>query len=416
MSNTSYRGIFLVARWEYVTRIRSKTFILTTLLLPLIMISFSFASVFFADKGESPPLVIAIVDGSGEWSEKIGAEFDKRYTRDDGAVSFPRVPLSDGDHLTQRQQAEAHLEAGAISAYLVVAPDFGESGIIEFISTGTAGVFEQSQLRRAVQQLWIRAKLASHGLSASIADELQREIIWESYKVTGSGLEKRDRLTIFTAPFMAVMILFFAIFLSAQMLMRSIIEERGSKLVEMLLSSLSSQDLMTGKILGLGALGLTQMGIYITIAAIMTSRGDFDIMPLAQIPIFLLFAILGYFFYAALFAAVGSMFESEQDAQPVVGPITFIPMLAIVVSTAIIRQPQSLMAHIASFFPPMTPFVMITRVSVTQLPWWEVVAAAVVLGLSAWVMMRWAGIVFRTAILMYGKRITLPEIIRWIRA
>ncbi|MCH7939623.1 MAG: CoA transferase [Candidatus Marinimicrobia bacterium] len=246
--------------------------------------------------------------------------------------------------------------------------------------------------------------------------ELEREIDWKAYTAQGSGLTKQDRLQAFMAPFIAVMILFMAIFFSAQMLMRSIIEERGNKLVEMLLSSLSSKDLMTGKILGLGALGLTQLGFYMAIAAVVSSRSGFDMLPLGLIPVFLLFAILGYFFYAALFAAVGSMFESEQDAQQVVGPLTMLPILPLITASSIIAQPDSMFARIASYFPPVTPFIMIIRVSVTELPWWEIASTAAVLGLSAWVMMRWAGIVFRTAILMTGKRITLPEIIRWIRS
>ncbi|MQY63472.1 MAG: hypothetical protein GH143_04095, partial [Calditrichaeota bacterium] len=277
-------------------------------------------------------------------------------------------------------------------------------------------IFEQEQLRRAVQSAWTRAAFQRHRVDPELLATLKQDIAWTSYAAKGKSLSAIDEMQAFMTPIIYVMILFFAVFLSSQILMRSIITERGSRVVEMLLSSITSRDLMTGKILGLGLVGLTQMTIYLLVVSLAGAGRGVELISAGGAGYFLLYAILGYFFYAAIYASVGCLFETEQEAQQVVGLLSLIPILPLVFSSYVIIHPDALVVRAASFFPPLTPFLMIIRLEVSEVPWWEVAGTVLVLALFTVLMMRWAGVVFRTAILLYGKRVTLPEIVRWVKA
>ncbi len=410
------KSAWLVARWEYITRIRSKFFLVSTILMPLLIVGMMFLPVLLMDESDVRGLTLAIVDGSGEWAGQIGQILDERHRTPDGAPRYPCYPLLNEGQLEQRVEAAALLEAGVIDAYLVIGPQFNETGEVSYIARDQGRIFEQEQLRRAVQSAWTRAAFERHQVDPELLATLNRNIDWTAYAARGEDFSESDEMQAFMTPIIYVMILFFAIFFSSQILMRSIITERGSRVVEMLLSSITSRDLMTGKILGLGLLGLTQMTIYLVVTSLAGAGRGGELISAGGAGYFVLYAIPGYFFYAAIYASVGSLFETEQEAQQVTGLLSLIPILPLIFSSYVITHPDALVVRAASFFPPLTPFLMIIRLAVTDVPWWEVAGTVLVLVGFTVLMMRWAGVVFRTAILLYGKRVTLPEIVRWVRA
>ncbi len=410
------KAAWLVARWEYLTRIRSKFFLVSTILMPLLIVGMIFLPVMLLDDEGVQGLTPAIVDGSGEWAGRIGQLLDERHRSPDGAPRYPRYPLLNEGQLEQQVEAAALLEAGVIDAYLVIGPRFGVTGEVSYIARDQGRIFEQGQLRRAVQSAWTRAAFQRHQVDPELLATLNRNIIWTAYAAKGDRVSISSEMQAFMTPIIYVMILFFAIFFSSQILMRSIITERGSRVVEMLLSSITSRDLMTGKILGLGLLGLTQMAIYLVVTSLAGAGRGVELISAGGAGYFILYAIPGYFFYAAIYASIGSLFETEQEAQQVAGLLSLIPVLPLVFSSYVIIHPDALVVRVASFFPPLTPFLMIIRLVVTEVPWWEVAGTVLVLAVFTVLMMRWAGVVFRTAILLYGKRVTLPEIVRWVRA
>ncbi|UCH63455.1 MAG: ABC transporter permease [Fidelibacterota bacterium] len=406
---------WLVARWEYTIRIRSKFFLISTLLMPLLIVGMMYLPMLLIDESDVRGLELAIVDASGEWAGQIGQLLDERHNTSDGIPLYPRWILQSESRHGQRAEAIALLEAGVIEAYLVIEPEFITKGEVSYVTRDQGRVFEQEQLRRAVQSVWTQAAFQSHRVDPELLATLNQDIAWTSYASKGKSLSAIDEMQAFMTPIIYVMILFFAVFFSSQILMRSIITERGSRVVEMLLSSITSRDLMTGKILGLGLVGLTQIAIYLLVASLAGVGRGVELISAGGAGYFILYAILGYFFYAAIYASVGSLFETEQEAQQVVGLLSLIPILPLVFSSYVIIHPEALVVRIASFFPPLTPFLMIIRLEVTKVPWWEVAGTALVLALFTLLMMRWAGVIFRTAILLYGKRITLPEIVRWVK-
>jgi len=219
----------------------------------------------------------------------------------------------------------------------------------------------------------------------------------------------------YLTPVIFVMVLYFAIFLSSQILMRSVLAERTNRLVEILLSSVTAGQLMSGKILGLGLLGLTQIFFYMITGYIISIYQGYQIVTSLNIIMFLVYFILGYLLYAGIFAAIGALFSSEQEAQHAVSILSIVTIIPILMSSYVIANPQSVATVVLSFIPILTPFFMILRVGIEMPPLYEIVATIAILTIFVLITMLVAGKIFKTAILMYGKRPTLPEVIQWIK-
>jgi len=211
------------------------------------------------------------------------------------------------------------------------------------------------------------------------------------------------------------LLLFIGAFITAIMAFYSVIKEKANRVVELMLSSVSAMELMAGKILGLGLAGLIQVMAWSAAIGFAASRfvpitlSAFSIVHFVAYP---LYFTLGYLLIAAMYATVGAAMKDVHSggAQGMVGIIPYLPMMFV---AAVIEHPEQVWIRIASFFPPFTPSLMMMRLAITPVPWWEVVASLVLLGVSVYALMRFAARVFEAAMLMYGKSATLREIWRW---
>jgi ABC-2 type transport system permease protein len=214
-----------------------------------------------------------------------------------------------------------------------------------------------------------------------------------------------------------VMIMFFALVPTGQILMRSVIEEKSSRVIEVLLSSVTATELMVGKIIGLGTVGLTLVGTWAAIGGLIAWRlgGGFPIGG-ADAGMFLLYFLPGYFFYAALLGSIGSICHSERDAQPFLTPISLMLILPVMLGFAIAQSPDHVLVRIASFVPFFAPSLMMFRWTIQAPPAWEIAATWIAL-LAATIAMFWASSrIFRVGILLTGKRPTIAEVARRLRA
>ncbi len=200
--------------------------------------------------------------------------------------------------------------------------------------------------------------------------------------------------------------------------------------MEVLLGSVSPRELMTGKIVGIGLVGLTQVVIYLATAGALRAwaagattggaveglGGALDALTPVKLLWFVVFFLLGYFLYTALFAAVGSVCNSEEEAQNLQTPVVMCLVLPMVTTIYFVGNPDSTPAVVASLFPPFTPMVMYMRISVLTPPLWQILLSAALTGATIWILFRAVAKVFRIGVLLYGKRPTIPEIIRWARS
>ena len=282
----------------------------------------------------------------------------------------------------------------------------------------------ESALERAV--ILLRLERAQLKAEPAMLRKAMTSIEFETFQVSASGTEsKKGFLEAYFGTFLFVMILYVTLLLYGIAVMRGILEEKSTRVMEVLLGSLSPQELMTGKILGIGLVGLTQVGIYVltavTLPLLVPSGGGAMASVLEALnPIrmvwFLVFFVLGYFMYTSLFAAVGAVCNSEQEAQNLQSPVIMCLVIPMVATFFFVSQPDSTVARVVSLIPLFTPMVMVMRINPLPPPLWEILLSiALTLGFT-WLLFRGVAKIFRIGILMYGKRPTVPEILRWARS
>jgi ABC-2 type transport system permease protein len=236
-------------------------------------------------------------------------------------------------------------------------------------------------------------------------------------RISPTGEERESGfLEIFWSSYIFLMAMMMLIATSGQILIRSVVEEKTNRIIEVLASSCSATDLMTGKILGLSALGLTQIGLYTLMGVAAVSYFGIEGLEFENVWLLLPYFVLGYLFYAAIFVVVGSPLSSEHEAQQVTSWIVLLLMIPFVFAFIAIENPGMPIIRYLSFIPFFTPSLMALRIPIVMPPVGDIVATLGILIVCTAVMMWIAGRIFRVAILSYGKRPSVGEIIRWVKS
>lgn len=405
------KNLFKVIRWEYLTRIRSKWFIISTLMMPLLLIGFMFLPSFIMTKADTGIKIIGLIDATGDFSRQFENLLRERYELKDGQPKYQVIVLRNSIIAAEL------LDSLIIDAYVHIPDDVLETNQVRYYARYLGDYRTPGEIQAVVNSILFERRVARSGLDSRLVRELSREVDFRKIEIGRAGEQKeRNEILTYLVPIIFVLMLYFAIVMSSQVLMRSVLEERSNRLIEILLSSVSPTELMTGKILGLGFMGLTQLAIYLAVGTLISQSRGLDIISTSHIGFFLLYFVLGYLFFAAIFASVGVIFNSEQDAQQAVSLISLISVLPLLMSSYVIANPESVLTTLLAHIPFLTPFFMILLIGINIPATWQLLSTAAILIVAAILAMWSAGKIFRTAILMYGKRPTLPEIVQWIRA
>jgi ABC-2 type transport system permease protein len=224
--------------------------------------------------------------------------------------------------------------------------------------------------------------------------------------------------------YLFIMMLYMTILMWGVAVQRSIIEEKNNRVIEVLLSSLKPQDLMFGKIFGIGAVGLTQYAIWGLFGTLMTLYGLTMGGPVAEVVsnlsfstlgFFILYYLLGFLFYSTLFAGIGSVCNTDQEAQQMQTPVVLCLVFTILIPMMVIQRPDSLFATVVSLIPVFTPIVMFMRINVLMPPLWQIALSVIIMIVSIRITGGLAARIFRTGILMYGKKPDAREILKWLK-
>jgi ABC-2 type transport system permease protein len=274
------------------------------------------------------------------------------------------------------------------------------------------------QLDRAI----LLRELSQRGVASAQADELLKPVKLEMVHLeAGKETKANDRGMFFTI-FAMVMLLYTAVIFYGVSVMRAVLEEKNSRVMEVLLSSATSTELMAGKLIGVGAVGLTQIGIWIAMAgayalpalAASASTGEIHIPPLT-LAAFALFFLLGYLLYSSIYAAIGAVITSEQEGQQ----LQFVILLPLIISVfmmgPVMRAPDAPVAVWTSMVPFFSPVLMYLRIATQPPPVWQIALSVLLLVATIAGLLILCGRVYRIGILMYGKRPTLPEIAKWLK-
>lgn len=418
----SWRRVWAILRREYVLRVKNKWFLITTFGLPLLFLGMAFLPALLVSAGGGETLRMGVVDRVG----MEGADLPSLLARQDSTLVAEPVEV---DTAATREELLEALRTSEKTAFLVLEPGVLEGEPATLLTRESVGEGRQRDIRDAVRQAAIRTGLARSGLDPEEATAVyeRSRLDLSVSRVDREGTQSEELMGALAITLTFLLYMMFIIY--GQMITRGVLEEKTSDIAEVLVSSVRPWELMLGKVLGIGGMGLTQIAIWAAAIGLLTAYGltaassaltemgiDLGALPLLEIGgVFLLFFLLGYFLFASLFGAVGAIVGDEQEVQQV----SFVPMMLVIIPFVIaftsLQDPTSPVMVWGSFFPFFTPILMVVRVTMGVAAAWEVIVSVVLVVLTILGMAWLTGRIYRVGILMTGKRPNLPELMRWIR-
>ena len=406
-----------VAKWEFMEKVKSKAFIISLVLMPLIMVVFGILPGLLASKPDDKATVIGMIDHTGTISQPLAARLNEKYKLPSGTPNYVLRQLSgNGSKEEQKLQANKLISSKEIEGYFSIPATVYDSGRVEFRAENVGNIRVTERFSRTIEEVIVEQRLKGQGLDPTLIRKLIASVDIKSIKVSEKGEEKESGfLETFFSAYIVIMMLMFLVLTSGQLLIRSVVEEKSNRVIEVLLSSCSARDLMVGKILGLSGLGIRQILIWGSIGLALSLKSGTNIFVLENLLLSAVYLFLGYMLYSAIFVAAGSPVTTEQEAQQITSYVSLFLVFPIVLAIPAMQNPNSPLIRILSFIPLLTPAFMVLRIPIQMPETWEILTTIGIMIVSSVGMMWVAGKIFRIAILVYGKRPTIPELIRWIR-
>jgi ABC-2 type transport system permease protein len=385
--------------------------------MPVVIFGIAFIPTLFAMKEDDEPVAIGVIDRTKRLIDPLDLRLRKLYTLKDGQANYLLRNL-DGQKPIDELKGEANdlVAKGKIEGYFYFPASALDSGRVEFRSKNVANVKIQERFSRAIEKVVVENRLNAHGLDTALIHKLTANIEMKSVKLSEEGAEKDEGFgETFALAYIGILMITFMVITSGQLLVRSMLEEKSNRVIEVLLSSCSARDLMTGKIIGLSGLGILQMLVYALIGIAAALKMNINIIEPGYFMLILLYAILGYLFYSAVLVAAGSPVTTEQEAQQITSYISLLLVAPMGMMIVVMQNPHSLWIRIMSYIPPFTPSLMVMRMAIQAPSTTEIISTVVLLIVSTIGMMWIAGKIFRTAILSYGKKPTMAELLKWVK-
>lgn len=425
--------IWIVLKSEFLRRVRSKWFIIGTLIAPIFMIGVAVLPAYIGIKAsETTEKSIALVDETGVLSDRIQKYIRDGYTFEQQANDFEalRQRVLDGE-----LNGYLHLPAALITE--------GEEAV--YYSVEGSGLSGEIRLERALSQAVEEYNLVQRDVPEEVLALLGKSVPVRSVKITDEGDEADGGAFYSIIGYIMGFIIYMCMFIYGAYVIQGVLEEKTTRVIEVMVSSVKPFQMLMGKVLGIGAVGMVQIVVWSimmfgmilvagNVAAFFIDPTDFNLpidasqealleaaeftLPAISPMIFVWFVIFflgGYLLYASLFAAVSSVVEQQQDAQSLLTPIYLLIIIPIMFITLVVENPNGTLSVIMSMIPFFSPILMVVRTTVTAVPIWEVLLSILLLYGSflgaMWVSSR----IYRVGILMYGKKPAVKDLIRWVR-
>lgn len=434
---------WIIIRREYLTRVRNKTFLLSTFLFPLFMVLFVVGAGYLGAKSVQSNK-IAVEDETNLYAPLFKSNSNLSFILDTNitTVNFK--------------------EKGVDGMLKIYSADGVQPDSVRLFSDKQMGIATDETIQSQMQRIQEDKMLMQSGISRTMLDSIHAQSIdekllnYRAYKISGSELKEDNKALSYGIGFASGIIIYITLFVYGSSVMRGVMEEKMNRIAEVMVSSVKPFQLMLGKIIGIAAVGLTQLLLWIGLllilssvlpllmpqdliqqaeqmnngmpgAAAMNNNAALKILEVRNtvlsanwtliITCFIFYFLGGYLFYASLFAAVGSVInEDPQEAQSLMLPITMPIILAFVMMTSTIENPTSPMAVWGSILPFTSPIVMMARIPSgvpDTVPYWQLIASMVLL-IGGFLFTAWLSAkIYRTGILLYGKKVTLKEMARW---
>jgi len=409
-----------VARWEYLERVKSKAFLIGLFLTPIIMVGMGILPSVFATQEDEETRVIGIIDRSGVTAREFARRMEERYRLANGAPNYSVRSIAVGQTIDLGEavrQANNMVSNGEIEGYCVVDGDAAPDSVVEYRSRSVGDFRVGIRMQETLKGIVAERRVLAMGLDPRVLKELVVNLDVRMVKLSKAGeKEEAGFEKIFFSAFVFLMMMFFLIATSGQILVRSVIEEKANRIVEVLVSSCSPTELMAGKVIGLSGLAFTQLGFWTIIGVAASVQFGMELINPGHALLLVIYFILGYLFYAAIFIGAGSPLTTEQEAQQVNTYLILLLVLPMMLALPAMKDPEALWLRVLTFIPFFTPTMMALRVPIQVPALWEILLTVVLMILSIYVVMVAAGRVFRIAILSTGKSPSFGEILRWARS
>jgi len=442
--------LLVVFRREYLERVRSKWFVLGTLLGPVFFILVAGAPRLIGDRGDGTRDVahIEVIDATGAGlGARVVASLRERF------------PLSRAPYLTvvdesasaaAQDHAVLRVQRDEILGYLALGPATLAGDSVRYEGRNANAHNDVDAIRLAVRSQVLALRMEREGIDARKVAEFQRfPLELHTQRIGDKGREKANQLSAIFLGYAVALLLYMMIVIYGQAIMRSVLEEKTTRVAEVVVSSVNTDILLAGKILGVGLVAITQVLSWVVLsvlamtyaspylfgdqgraAAVASAAGTvgaanspglgllaLGIPPIplwAAVALFCCF-VMGFIFYASLFAAVGAMVNSQEDVQQAATPVMLLLVSSVIFMGPIMANPGSTMARTMSMLPTSAPIIMPLRITLVPVPWIEVVGAlsgvAAACAAAIWI----SGRVYRVGLLMYGKKPSIAELARWIK-
>ena len=409
-------NIFLIAKREYLERVRTKSFLVTTMLIPLLMgggILFSVVK----SRHSKAASHIAVVAADTDLALALQDELEH------GKDSAMQVDVISPPTGNTRQAVVDETAEKQIDGFLWIDVDKGKPKAI-YTSMSNADISTMQSIESALRRAIVREGMQRKGVDAGEIKLMMAPVDLETETIRNGEISKSDTMTAFFGAYVLFFLMYMAVMLHGMNVARSIIEEKTSRVFEVMLATVRPQEMMAGKLLGVGSVGLTQIGIWVLAAlglsaapmASAVGAGAIHIsFSAGQIIAFIGYFVMGFLLYSGMAAAIGAMVNSEQELQQFNMVIALPMAVCMFVLVPVISNPNSPFSRIISLIPTCTPLIMYLRIAISNPPWYDIAASVVILLATIYGVLWLTARIYRVGILMYGKRPTLPEILKWLK-
>ena len=406
---------WLIAKREYLERVRTKAFLIATILIPVLMGGFVFGSAILAKKTRSTSHLIIVSKDT-----QLVMDLQDQLKKGEGSeMTVDTMAPGDGVRDTLDQELVDH----GIDGYLWITPGAtaNDRPSFDYKPRSKADIATSSILKDALRNVLVRERLTHQGMVSSDVDSMMAPVTIDTSNASSKSKSANGS---FAVAYVLFFLMYMVVMLYGMNVARSIIEEKTSRVFEVLLATITPEEMLAGKILGVGSVGITQIMIWMIAASLLAAtpvaaamgNGAFAFtITLTQTVFFVLYFIFGFLLYSSMAAALGAMTNSEQELQQLnmflVLPLAFCMLMIPVVVT----NPSGTMARIVSLIPFCSPLLMNFRVSLSMPSPWELALSFVLMSITIYGVLWLASRIYRVGILMYGKKPSLPEILRWVK-
>ena len=426
--------IFAVIRREFIERVRTKAFIIGTLLVPVLWIGFGLLPRLLLERETGAQRLIVLDRTHGEVGGRVVAALDAVKAGEGDATQFVVERMGVGSDWEAVRDSLVRLiglsnaPASAPHGILILDELSVDSGKASYLGSNVASPRITTAIERAIGPALLAIRLERKQLDSSVVAAAMIRLSLETRRVNEGRVTGESGEQTFLLAYFIDMLMYFALLFYGIQVSSAVMEEKTNRIVEILVSSLRPFDLLMGKVIGVGAAGLLQMGIWLGaglfVSMILSRPGVGGAAPtgfqlpevsVALVAIILICFLLGFFFYASMYAAVGSMCNTQQEAQQTATPITMLVVAGMILMFGLVNDPNSTLARVVTFIPFFTALVLPVRYALSPLPLPEVLGGilALILGILGVVWL--AGRIYRVGILSYGKKPNLRELWRWVR-